>query len=83
MNENNPTNKQIGSEMSPLHKNIISRVGINPFYTNRDGNCVLFLGNCLDIMDSIPTDSINMIFADPPYFLSNGGMSCHAGKRAF
>jgi len=22
-----------------------------------------------------------MIFADPPYFLSNGGMSCHAGKR--
>ena len=22
-----------------------------------------------------------MIFADPPYNLSNGGFSCHAGKR--
>jgi site-specific DNA-methyltransferase (adenine-specific) len=32
-------------------------------------------------MDSIPVDSIDMIFADPPYFLSNGGMSCHAGRR--
>jgi site-specific DNA-methyltransferase (adenine-specific) len=32
-------------------------------------------------MDSIPHKSIDMIFADPPYFLSNGGMSCHAGKR--
>ncbi|MDD5679927.1 MAG: site-specific DNA-methyltransferase [Candidatus Omnitrophica bacterium] len=32
-------------------------------------------------MDSIPAGSIDMIFADPPYFLSNGGMSCHAGKR--
>jgi site-specific DNA-methyltransferase (adenine-specific) len=32
-------------------------------------------------MDSMPPDSISMIFADPPYFLSNGGMSCHAGKR--
>ena len=21
-----------------------------------------------------------MIFADPPYFLSNGGITCHAGK---
>jgi site-specific DNA-methyltransferase (adenine-specific) len=67
--------------MSPSYKNIISRVGINPFYTNRNENFVLFLGDCLDIIDSIPTDSINMIFADPPYFLSNGGMSCHAGKR--
>ena len=21
-----------------------------------------------------------MIFADPPYFLSNGGITCHSGK---
>jgi hypothetical protein len=22
----------------------------------------------------------SLIFADPPYFLSNGGITCHAGK---
>lgn len=63
------------------YKHIISSVGLPPFYTNKDGNSTLFHADCLNVMDSIPSDSIDMIFADPPYFLSNGGMSCHAGKR--
>ncbi|PIQ89706.1 MAG: site-specific DNA-methyltransferase, partial [Candidatus Omnitrophica bacterium CG11_big_fil_rev_8_21_14_0_20_42_13] len=67
--------------MGHSYKHIISKIGQEPFYTNRDGTCTLFKDDCLNIMDSIPTESINMIFADPPYFLSNGGMSCHAGKR--
>jgi site-specific DNA-methyltransferase (adenine-specific) len=69
------------SSMAHSYKHIISKIGLSPFYTNKDGNCTLFKANCLDVLDSIPADSINMIFADPPYFLSNGGMSCHAGKR--
>ncbi len=28
----------------------------------------------------IPESSVDLIFADPPYFLSNGGITCHAGK---
>jgi len=67
--------------MTNSYKHIVSTIDITPFYTNKDGNCTLFLGNCLELMDSMPPDSISMIFADPPYFLSNGGMSCHAGKR--
>jgi site-specific DNA-methyltransferase (adenine-specific) len=63
------------------YKHIISAVGLTPFYTNKDGNSTLFNADCLNVMDSIPHKSIDMIFADPPYFLSNGGMSCHAGKR--
>ena len=27
-----------------------------------------------------PDGEFDMIFADPPYFLSNGGITCHAGK---
>jgi len=69
------------SDMAHSFKHIISTVGVTPSYTNKDENSVLFKANCFDIMDSIPADSIDMIFADPPYFLSNGGMSCHAGKR--
>ena len=67
--------------MAHSYKHIISAVGVAPFYTNKDGNSTLFHADCVNIMDSIPPESIDMIFADPPYFLSNGGMSCHAGKR--
>jgi site-specific DNA-methyltransferase (adenine-specific) len=32
------------------------------------------------IYEKYPTGLFDMIFADPPYFLSNGGITCHAGK---
>ena len=44
----------------------------------------LYQANCLHWMDKLiaayPQGTFDMIFADPPYFLSNGGISCHAGK---
>lgn len=41
----------------------------------------LYKGNCLEVLADIPENSIDLIFADPPYNLSNGGFTCHAGKR--
>lgn len=41
----------------------------------------LYHGDCLDLLSELPENSIDMIFADPPYNLSNGGFSVHAGKR--
>ena len=40
----------------------------------------IFQGDCLEILPAIPEGSVDVIFADPPYFLSNGGITCHAGK---
>ena len=40
----------------------------------------LYQGDCLEILAAIPPNSVDLIFADPPYFLSNGGITCHAGK---
>lgn len=44
----------------------------------------LYRGDCIAVMDSIiaehPQGLFDCIFADPPYFLSNGGVTCHAGK---
>jgi site-specific DNA-methyltransferase (adenine-specific) len=40
----------------------------------------LYLGNCLEILRELPENSIDMIFADPPYFLSNGTFTCQNGK---
>jgi site-specific DNA-methyltransferase (adenine-specific) len=43
-------------------------------------NTKLFLGDSLELLQQIPSESIDMIFADPPYNLSNNGFSCHNGK---
>jgi site-specific DNA-methyltransferase (adenine-specific) len=37
-------------------------------------------GDCLEILPALPEASVDLIFADPPYFLSNGGITCHAGR---
>ena len=42
----------------------------------------LYHGDCRTILKGIPDQSVDLIFADPPYNLSNGGFTCHAGKRA-
>lgn len=33
-------------------------------------------------MDELPAGSVDLVFADPPYNLSNGGFTCHGGRRA-
>ncbi len=51
---------------------------VEPYF--QKDNFTLFLGNCLDILKQLPDNHFNMIFADPPYHLSNGGISVHAGR---
>lgn len=43
-------------------------------------NFKLFLGNCIEILQKVTPESVDMIFADPPYRLSNGGFTCQGGK---
>jgi len=49
-----------------------------PYYKYSDFS--LFHGNSLDILAEIPENSVDMIFADPPYLLSNGGFTCQNGQ---
>lgn len=48
-------------------------------YFKKD-NFILYLASCLDILAEMPENSVDMIFADPPYLLSNGGFTCQNGK---
>ncbi len=41
----------------------------------------LYQANCLELLVELPENSIDMVFADPPYLLSNGGFTVHAGRR--
>lgn len=44
-------------------------------------NITLYRGDCINIIPQIPDNSVDAIFADPPYFLSNGGISVQSGKQ--
>lgn len=43
-------------------------------------NYRLYHDDCLKILEEIPENTFDMIFADPPYMLSNGGITCQNGK---
>ena len=53
----------------------------DPHWRSADGRVRLFKGDCLSVLAALPAESVDVIFADPPYFLSNGGTTCRAGKR--
>jgi len=44
------------------------------------GNFKIINDDCISFLDSLPEDSVDMIFADPPYFLSSGSFTCQNGK---
>lgn len=45
-----------------------------------DGRAVLCAGDALQLIRKVPSDSVDCIWTDPPYLLSNGGMTCVAGR---
>jgi site-specific DNA-methyltransferase (adenine-specific) len=46
-----------------------------------DGESALYRGDQLALMKSLPDESFECIWTDPPYFLSNDGSTCVAGRR--
>ena len=40
----------------------------------------LYKSDCINVLQKLKEKSVDMIFADPPYFLSNGGITCKAGR---
>lgn len=51
---------------------------IEKFYS--DDHSELILGDTFEMLKNIKTKSIDMIFADPPYFLSGDGITVSSGK---
>lgn len=49
------------------------------YYQNEE--FTLIKGDSFRVLKKLPPKSIDMIFADPPYFLSSGGISCSGGKQ--
>jgi len=51
-----------------------------PVFHDSKHHIKIYQGDCLEILAAIPEGCVDLIFADPPYFLSNNGITCHAGK---
>jgi site-specific DNA-methyltransferase (adenine-specific) len=49
-------------------------------WKSEDGHSRLCAGDSLEWLNSLPEDSVDCIWTDPPYLLSNDGITCIAGK---
>lgn len=63
----------------PGNTKVLAVVKTKPYF--QKGDFVLYHDDSLNILAQLPENSIDMIFADPPYNLSNGGFSVQAGRR--
>ncbi len=61
-----------------MHSN---RANSKVVWETSDGSSKLYAGDALSFMESIPENTVDCIWTDPPYLLSNDGTTCVAGKR--
>ena len=66
-------------EIDTQKRKILESVALKPYFS--EDNFVLYNEDSLEFLERLPENSIDMIFADPPYNLSNGGFTVHAGRR--
>lgn len=52
--------------------------GVKPFYNGK--TATLYCADAFELLEKMAAESVDLIFADPPYFLSNDGISCQGGK---
>ncbi len=52
---------------------------MSPYFTANTEDFTLYRGDCVEVMNQLE-QRFDMIFADPPYFLSNGGISYQSGQ---
>ena len=53
---------------------------MHSFFSDR--NIRLYCEDVFTALQNIPAESIDLIFADPPYKLSNGGFSCTLNSKS-
>jgi len=53
-------------------------MNIKAYFQTED--TILIKGDCFKVLDKLEYESVDMIFADPPYFLSNDGITCKSGR---
>ena len=55
---------------------------LRDFQAFGEPGAIVYLADCVDLMKIIPSGSVDVVFADPPYRLSRGGVTVKSGKLA-
>ena len=50
-------------------------------WQTQDGRSKLYTADTLAFLESLPENSVDCVWTDPPYLLSNDGVTCVAGRR--
>ena len=50
-------------------------------WQSEDGHSKLYAADALATLEALPDNSVDCVWTDPPYLLSNDGVTCVAGKR--
>ena len=74
MDKEQPFQRAGSGTIELLHQKVLK-----PFYCSNDHAFNLLLGDTFELLPRFDF-KFDMIFADPPYFLSNGGISVQSGK---
>ena len=51
-------------------------------WSSPTGNASLYFGDAMEVLSRIPDESVDCVWTDPPYMLSNGGVTCVSGRMA-
>jgi len=77
MKDNTTVNMVLEDLVQYITKNGEQR-SIKPIF--KTDEIALYNEDCLEVMTRFPDNYVDMIFADPPYMLSNDGFTCQAGR---
>ncbi|CAN5552880.1 site-specific DNA-methyltransferase [soil metagenome] len=59
-----------------------SDVELRDFDSYGEPGAIIYRADCVELMRLMPTGSVDVIFADPPYRLSTGGVTLKSGRIA-
>ncbi len=51
-----------------------------PVFEDKENGLQVFQDDALRVLNLLPEESVDLVFADPPYFLSSGGITCQNGQ---
>jgi site-specific DNA-methyltransferase (adenine-specific) len=63
-------------------RSIAEKSGGSLYYQSKDSSITLIHGDSIKVLKALQEEGVeaDLLFADPPYHLSNGGVTCKSGK---
>ena len=76
-----PAHKDVSDDINDrdVMEALLEEANVEVYYNDPRG-FTLLKGDSLELLERLDDEQFDMIFADPPYFLSNDGVTCKSGR---